>query len=197
VGKLEAYVIRSRACAARPDPESTNALPRHPAEALTGERIARGAAESSCNIRWPASLPAVATLNTPRCALGASATWERYTALSSTRLCGGPGRSGRLRNGLAQSHVRRTEVVCGICVMRRDTAEVSRLPDVVGAAEFLVREQPQPYRLVRVWLFLDLAAVRLRPRPVAARLAFPRGSGRTCRATSVRVDSTQAFRLMP
>jgi hypothetical protein len=51
VSQFEAYVVRSRACAARPDPSSTNALPLDPAEALTGERIARGASESSPNTR--------------------------------------------------------------------------------------------------------------------------------------------------
>ena len=36
----------------------------------------------------------------------------------------------RLRNGIGRLQVRRPALACGICVMRRDEAEVSRLPEV-------------------------------------------------------------------
>jgi len=76
-GQLETDVIEAAPVRRGFTQNGTNAPPLYPAGGRQVNASRGGTPESSCNIRWPASLPAVATLNTPRLALGASATWTR------------------------------------------------------------------------------------------------------------------------
>ena len=59
--------------------------------------------------------------------------WAGSEALNVTRHCPRPrqdrARSLRWRKAMLPVHVRKTTFVCGICVMGRDTAGVSGLPD--------------------------------------------------------------------